>query len=184
MKTLFKITAQLTGLAYLEPEGKDWTDPSLAYNIKCTPDFMRLCMEEPCRHEKKGMFHIICECEDCGRWSKIGIRRQLGVPLLSGVETPVMLLECEGLVPLDGEVGTNFKWIAVSKIFNRSNEIRLNIATRLVRRCYDYVQVEPNVSYRLKLLKSSFEHCLHEHCRLQDLQLTYYSPYLNIEQCH
>ena len=34
MKMLFKITAQLTGLAYLEPEGKDWTDPSLAYNIK------------------------------------------------------------------------------------------------------------------------------------------------------
>lgn len=34
MKMWFNVTADLTGLAYLEPVGKNWTDPTLAYNIK------------------------------------------------------------------------------------------------------------------------------------------------------
>ena len=34
MNMLFNVTAQLTGLAHIEPGGKDWTDPSHAYNIK------------------------------------------------------------------------------------------------------------------------------------------------------
>ena len=31
---LFNVTAELTGLAHIEPVGRDWTDPSHAYNIK------------------------------------------------------------------------------------------------------------------------------------------------------
>ena len=101
-------------------------------------------MEEPRRWRKKSIDHIICEvvikfslymvltiyvymlshasccnykymqCADCGRRGTIGIRRQLAVPLRSGVEKTVMLLECDGLVPLDGEVGTDFQWTAIS----------------------------------------------------------------------
>ena len=59
------------------------------------------------------------QCADCGRRGAIGIRRQMGVPLRSGVETTVMLLECDGLVPLDGEVGTEFQWTAVSEVASR-----------------------------------------------------------------
>ena len=59
------------------------------------------------------------QCADCGRRGAIGIQRQLGVPLRSGVETTVMVLKCDGLVPLDGDVDSEFQWTAVSEVTSR-----------------------------------------------------------------